>query len=71
MQVTSRNQGRYPHGGQKRAEKPGTRPWIPRSFCLSLRKACPDSPDDLYAKDYEEVMAYYDGSSGSGALVSG
>ena len=26
---------------------------------------------DLNVKDYEEVMAYYDGTSESGALVSG
>ena len=41
-------------------------------FCLSLWKAIPGSPDEMVIeKDYEEVVADYYGSSGSGALVSG
>lgn len=39
---------------------------------LSLQEAIPGSPDEMVIeKDYEEAMADYDGTSESGALVSG
>ncbi len=39
---------------------------------LSLWKAIPGSPDEMVIeKDYEEVVADYDGTFESGALVSG
>ena len=41
-------------------------------LCLSLWKAIPGSPDEMvFEKDYEEVVADYDGTFESGVLVSG